>query len=389
MRSMGGDVGGQHLGAASSSTLDFLQLPSLDPGGSLDLGGYLVEAAWAPSACTAAVTVVPTGARPHSSLRVFLVSHSGQILAQTEVQVAAETVPAGLGGFLWSPDGLCLAAVLTPLAAPALHVLNGQDLSTVAAAELDPYLGQLPRLTPPETDPEAAIFSGAAEEAVCWQWLPSSTQVAIWAQQTTFGTEYSCGMLFMSLTPGGWELGGVLSLGQPLQQLLWGFGGLAGLLMSNEAVLLLPARPQCPAGSSPGWGMTRPAAADRQALPLQLTSQAVQLGCKGDIFKYRGPPAIAFAWAPSTCFLAVAACNGLGAYKNALMLHLIDGRSGVVRAERVVTRQRNLNHFIRRVHVAWSPDGSAVCVSLALAQHAMGFGESFVSKFVLPFRVRS
>ena len=295
-------------------------------------------------------------------------------------------------GFHWSPDGQRLAGVVVSRAGLTLWILDGETCRPIATADLEPCMARLPRLVASGVDPDVPIFGGQGARTLHWQWLACSARLVLWAQETTFGTQSTCGAAVFSLTTtcqtvkgvqgtSGLQGGQVMDWGEPLQEPLWGRGAgtFAALSLSNEAILHIPEQKGTTVCSHPQGLSEHKASA-------QGISTRVELGCRGDSYRFRGPPAIAYAWSPNTCFLAVAGCDGFRDERHALMLHLVDGRSGAVRAECVVTRQQRLNQFIRRVHCQWSPAGGAVCVSLALSRHAMGFGESHVTKFVLRFK---
>ena len=293
-------------------------------------------------------------------------------------------------GFYWSPDGQRLAGIVVSRAGLTLWILDGNTCRPMATAGLEPYMARLPRLVASGVDPDVPIFSGQGARIMHWQWLACSARLVLWAQETTFGTQSTCGAVVLGLTPrsvkqvqGPLDLheGTVLDWGEPLQEPLWGWGActFAALSLSNEAILHIPEQ-------NGSVVCLESRGCSEHTVPAQGMSTRVELGCRGDSYRFRGPPAIAYAWSPNTCFLAVASCDGFRDERHALMLHIVDGRSGAVRAECVVTKQQKLNQFIRRVHCQWSPAGGAVCVSLAVSRHAMGFGESHVTKYVLRFK---
>ena len=374
-----------NMTAEQEAILALLSMPNHARLGSLKVPLERVfQIVWSPCSCTLAVTFQQ--AETVGAVQVTWTL----ILISVETQVAREVELAGLmaegsGGFSFSPCGSFIAALLNTESGRALCVLDVRKPDTcpcfhhldLAAAEL--------RL--PNADLAEEVWNDQSSRF--WQWLPASSsgnpssatlaRLAVWLPYESSESRFRGAVLF-SFTYGRYEPHRMhVEWGVAVHRPVWGLGGLVALDANNKPQLLPDhLLALCPDPSARGTPAHR--------LDAELTWQLIELEDVREGYQWkwdRVSPGIAYAWSKDTCFLALACCNGLREKGNQLMLQLVDGRVGAVRAQLVLLELPDLGFLIRRLRLEWSPDGNGICVTIALAQQLRDPNEHSVRKFLM------
>ena len=233
-----------------SNEARFLNLPGLDVCGSFELQGALAKAAWSPTACTAAITVMWSRRGNGQPLGLFLVACSGELLQSTHFPVKLAGLPPH-SGFIWSPDGTRLAGLVTTEQSRLLRVIDTHDCTEVARVEVDPSFAVL---RCPDSTQWADGGAGRQQTPRC-QWLPCSSRLVVWlmmewtwypddepdsddpAQQLYCAAFLAiCGLAEVQLLDMSYT-----SHFQHVQQPEWGLGGSAARESGTLGMLLVPA----------------------------------------------------------------------------------------------------------------------------------------------------
>lgn len=355
-----------------------LSVPSLDLCGTFEPHGEVKSAAWAPSTCVAAVTVLRWLAGQYGlSTTLYLVSCTGAALSSAEFDVSMDDCAPSHGNFEFSPDGSLLAALLFMPAGKLLCLVEAQTLSTVANIELEPAFASLKC---PDSTQWGIDNRRPSRSALCWQWLPCSARLVVWAMLTWHWDDPEdahppdelvyqklCAAFLATLAPGNLQLMEMRfrACSDHVQDPKWGLGGLAAQESDSCAVLLVPGSVAYAGPSDQlvfAWPDLEPAAAASEGLTRILPELSV-LGpwVSSGFFT-------SYAWSPTTVFVAVLMCEAGAEDPNSydsLRLLFVDGRNGRIRAVCKVKWQHAAGSMLVWAHLQWSPSGSALCVSTA------------------------
>ena len=392
---------GKHAFALDSKTHrpSFYQLPNRRDARMSKVPGDVIQIAWSPSACTAAITYEQDlGDRSRWGLR--LVSHEGRVLREHYIP---EVEGWASDGFVWSPAGDILAAMVREHDT-YLHRLWVVDITMPCG-----------RLHPINVRSKATWYDwyqadrGAPQDrwrspyGCVWQWVPGQLQVGVGSSPCDEGCgklvvwgmvddEYEklTGAVVYVLQRTSGNSGnirfsvseGPLEWGQPwLRGPVWGLGGMLALDEYQFPCILTDVRPQkCLVSTEVlqddvdmdvAWQAWQPVA-------LEGTSESFHL--EPSKFRYREyESGIACAWSPTTRYLGLACRSGPNS--DELMLHLVDGFTGVAKYRIVLMRQEGLSYLAKSLRVQWNQRGTAVCVSVIL-----GSDEFAVRKFLVAAR---
>ena len=373
--------------------------------------GTVEHAQWAPVSCIAAVTVYQPWLADdsYSDVSLHMLSATEGIVGHTLVTDMGQCVR----GFIWSPDELLLAALIQYTDGIALSIFNAATCTEIARyEEVNSLVYEICHLFSEEVGAPHFVWdpmSSTSEASGCTdphltrglrlQWLPCSTRVALWlksgsswqlhasqTEQDPYVHTKTCEAVTFVLVDGDLHHQARLPVADqgPIDRPAWGMGGFAALDASRRAVVLAPLQ-----------AVRSPTAVLQPQLEVPSHSadlQVLHISCP-EIQDYRPSDTyrdtVAYAWAPNTCFLAVASCK-MHHEGHAVLLRVKDGRTGAIAVERDVVWEFGRVSGIAWIHAQWSLDGSAVVISLAAWPKAhrdpwTGLGHQIMNKFVMSF----